>query len=358
MTASEDIVEFTSHIGRRYEEICQMLGANELDTSLKDMLADTVTGNMVPEAQKQFARAIRKNPEEAVQKIDEAFRDKAYKTSVFMTIGSKTNYSSATRPVAAHIGDPVMTGMTVGPIPTPPGTPYFTSTQSPSGHIYPTGAMCFTPVPAAHTDVSATQVTASSHSPVSNSLTTSTITKVSNPTGTPIPQIVMQTRGPQSSSYWNRNAPTPTLTFTQRSAGNEEGSQKPFRGSAVGTGYPTDRTNEGVRSKNSTQPSGRPDPTTPTPKRWTLAQEKRWETFRKWNDWRCRQCSQQNRATWFTCSEAACDGQATSRQLPQDSWQCVVSCGQTNWIHDHYCYHCLRQNPHIPEDRLRQLPSY
>ena len=58
MTASEDIVEFTSHISRRYEEICQMLGADELDTSLKDMLADTVTGNMVPEAQKQFDRAI------------------------------------------------------------------------------------------------------------------------------------------------------------------------------------------------------------------------------------------------------------------------------------------------------------
>ena len=81
--------------------------------------------------------------------------------------------------------------------------------------------------------------------------------------------------------------------------------------------------------------------------------ERRRICFRQWNDWRCVACNSRNPATWYTCNKESCNGQATDRQLPEESWQCELICGQTNWRGDHYCSGCLKPSPHISPDQLR-----
>ena len=82
------------------------------------------------------------------------------------------------------------------------------------------------------------------------------------------------------------------------------------------------------------------------------------QILRSWNDWKCVKCENTNRATWFTCDHRRCDGQATDRQTPRNSWNCVPECGQTNLRLDHYCHSCLRPNTKITPDRLRELPTF
>ena len=81
--------------------------------------------------------------------------------------------------------------------------------------------------------------------------------------------------------------------------------------------------------------------------------ERRRICFRQWNDWKCVACLSRNPATWYTCNKESCDGQATERQIPPNSWQCLTSCGQTNWEGDQYCNGCSGPNPHISPDQLR-----
>ena len=81
--------------------------------------------------------------------------------------------------------------------------------------------------------------------------------------------------------------------------------------------------------------------------------ERRRICFRQWQDWRCATCRTRNPATWFTCNKQNCDGRATDQQLPEESWQCELTCGQTNWLGDQYCNSCLKPNPHINADQLR-----
>ena len=85
--------------------------------------------------------------------------------------------------------------------------------------------------------------------------------------------------------------------------------------------------------------------------------EKRREDFQQWLDWRCYECAEKNPANWYTCNRVGCNGQATPRQLPNNSWQCELTCGQNNWQHDVWCHCCMSANPAISPDRLRPRPS-
>ena len=89
----------------------------------------------------------------------------------------------------------------------------------------------------------------------------------------------------------------------------------------------------------------------------TSLSEKRREDFQRWKDWKCRQCTEKNPANWYTCNRLNCKGQATTKQLPNNSWQCEVKCGQNNWQHDVYCHCCMKANPSVSIDRLRPRPS-
>ena len=80
------------------------------------------------------------------------------------------------------------------------------------------------------------------------------------------------------------------------------------------------------------------------------------QILRSWNDWKCVKCEHTNRATWFICDQRGCEGQATERQTPRNSWNCVPDCGQTNLRLDHYCHSCLRPNNKINPDRIREPP--
>ena len=89
----------------------------------------------------------------------------------------------------------------------------------------------------------------------------------------------------------------------------------------------------------------------------TTLSEKRREDFQRWKDWKCRVCRDQNPANWYTCNGTGCSGRATERQLPNNSWQCELTCGQNNWQHDVWCHCCMKANPAVSTDRLRPRPS-
>ena len=77
----------------------------------------------------------------------------------------------------------------------------------------------------------------------------------------------------------------------------------------------------------------------------------------KWKDWECIKCQAVNPATWYTCNREGCDGEATDRQLPMESWHCKLSCGQSNWAGDHWCNACMRKNTLINPFYLKPKPK-
>ena len=86
--------------------------------------------------------------------------------------------------------------------------------------------------------------------------------------------------------------------------------------------------------------------------------EKRRNTLRLWNDWRCGICDKINRATWFTCDRRRCTGKQTERQIPRYAWRCSDRCGQNNYQWDSWCTACLQPNTGIPEETRRQVPEH
>ena len=57
--------------------------------------------------------------------------------------------------------------------------------------------------------------------------------------------------------------------------------------------------------------------------------QKRREAMFKWQDWACKECKKQNSGRFYKC--LYCEGQATNRQIPQDSWQCKCITGRNTW---------------------------
>ena len=82
--------------------------------------------------------------------------------------------------------------------------------------------------------------------------------------------------------------------------------------------------------------------------------------FSTWKDWICARCNGNNSGGFYTCGAQNCNGQATQRQVPPDSWQCRRRdrfhriCGQNVWSGDHYCYTDLSANPAIHPNFLRE----
>ena len=89
----------------------------------------------------------------------------------------------------------------------------------------------------------------------------------------------------------------------------------------------------------------------------TTLSEKRREDFQHWLNWKCKICGMENPANWYTCNRTGCTGQATARQLPNNSWQCELTCGQSNWKHDVWCHCCMNANPAFSPDQLRPRPA-
>ena len=86
MNMTEDIEVFTTTMESEYEETCKLLEVDELDIPLNEILETTVTANMCPEGRKVFGSALRKNPGAGIKKIEEAFRDQAFKEEMFLSI--------------------------------------------------------------------------------------------------------------------------------------------------------------------------------------------------------------------------------------------------------------------------------
>ena len=76
----------------------------------------------------------------------------------------------------------------------------------------------------------------------------------------------------------------------------------------------------------------------------------------EWYDWICEKCGTLNPANWYTCNVDGCEGEATDKQLPKESWHCKLRCGQNNWQGDHYCNQCMEQNPLINPYYIKPRP--
>ena len=151
-----------------------------------------------------------------------------------------------------------------------------------------------------------------------------------------------------------------SVTPENNNSKTNDRSDKPFPRSTNGTGHPFGRDNNGTAPPNSGElRSGyRSGYNNNTRQEWGVTiSDQRKEAFRQWQDWSCQQCRGKNRATWYICDSSGCNGRATTRQLPRDSWQCLQSCGQNNWRRDHYCHCCLRPNPDVNTEYLRNRPS-
>ena len=127
-------------------------------------------------------------------------------------------------------------------------------------------------------------------------------------------------------------------------AGSLVAARKPFQGATGGSGIPSGQKQPRQRQHSTSSYANG-------------VRQKRIEIFKSWNDWRCKVCGEVNRATWYTCDHGNCNGKATERQRPSNSWDCIPDCGQTNWEGDHFCSACLKANPDISTNRLRQLPA-
>ena len=330
MEPFDDVLEFASRIRGSYAASCQLLGVTELDTSLADVLADTMTGRMNPEAKNMFVRQIRKDPEYAVKKLEVCLRNKAYKDVLFPTIskstggGNRAIHSSSTKP--GGIPTTLHTGIAMQNHPPLGGVPGSNLVVATPTYAYPGSSSVNNVDP-----TRMTQNTGNSNQAVFSQI--------------PLNQTTIQAAPQQN--------PTP----------GPSPSRNPFPGSTSGEGHPSGRqdygtnTNRGPYSGTNNN-TGRTEATTRTPWRESAYATTRRETLRGWQDWCCVQCGSRNPATWYICNQPACDGATTERQQPRDSWKCIRSCGQTNYAKDHFCYCCLRPNPGVSADRLRTLPSH
>ena len=83
MAVTEDVIAFSTKVRREYNEICQLYEVEELGISLNEVLEQTITANMERPYRIVFGSALRRNPEEGIDKIDVALRNWASKESIF-----------------------------------------------------------------------------------------------------------------------------------------------------------------------------------------------------------------------------------------------------------------------------------
>ena len=242
MTAEDDVEAFAAKMMISYKDMCHLLNVEELEMSLKEVLAVTMTCNMKKEVQRSQVISIEKDYNGAIKTLEKSFKDKNLKANMFEATKSKPSE-----------------GMKLG---------------------------------------------------------------------------VDQTH---------------QLAYVVAPNYNHQAHKVPFQKPTIVAGSATGR----IRSP----PTQTIQETSDQTRNISAASIKRRETFRSWRDWECVECKGNNRATWFTCNQEGCNGRATKRQAPNDSWDCVRECGQTNWKFDHYCHCCHRPNEHINPDLLRELPS-
>ena len=115
MTVKDDIITYSTKKGRDYKLTCQMLNVNTLDTSLEEVLAETITGNMTPAGKGIFGPAIKKDHQRAIKELDEAFRNQAYRLDLFNPTDPQKPRLPNTRQVAFI--DPAITPAPPNPQP-------------------------------------------------------------------------------------------------------------------------------------------------------------------------------------------------------------------------------------------------
>ena len=73
MTATDDIIEFTAHLEKEYEDKCLLMGVDKLDMTFQEIIEVAITANMNLEGKTMFGNAIKRDLEGAIDKIEEAF---------------------------------------------------------------------------------------------------------------------------------------------------------------------------------------------------------------------------------------------------------------------------------------------
>ena len=105
MREDQDIVRYRADIRRKYAELQELYGDEQWSITEEEMVASTVTENLVPFLRKTYRRALERDPDRAMVKLEAALRNPRFRKDMFnkpVRVSSQPNLGTRSRRCRYH----------------------------------------------------------------------------------------------------------------------------------------------------------------------------------------------------------------------------------------------------------------